>query len=185
MRSLAALILALLLPAAASADTFLVNGSGTWDAFAPTTTESAPGAAWSFSFEVTAPLAFDGTAAFSGFAFALDGAPVDNPATFVEFFTAASSGLFDVALANNDVLTLFGDQVFDSSGNLTPGTFAADIAVISASTLAEGMGSGQVTIALASDPAAVPEPSSFAAFAIGLMSVSCASLWRGRASRRR
>jgi hypothetical protein len=184
MRTVAALILALLLPSAATADTFLVTGSGTWDDSAPTTAESAPGAAWSFSFEVITPLAADHTATFSNFAFALAGTPIDNPATFLEFFTAASSGLFDVAFANNDLLSLFGDQLFNARGNLTPGVFAADLSVIATNPLAVGTGSGQVTIGLAPDPVPVPEPSSFAAFAIGLMTVSCAGLWRGRTSRR-
>jgi hypothetical protein len=184
MRALAPLILALLIPSAASADTFLVTGSGTWDDSAPTTTESAPGAAWSFSFEVATPLAFDDTATFSNFAFQLDGTPVDDPATFLEFFTGSSSGLFDLAFANNDLLTLFGDQVFDASGSLTAGVFAAEISILVPATLAEGTGSGRVTIGPASDPTSVPEPSSFAAFAIGLMAVSCAALWRGRTSRR-
>ncbi len=141
------------------------------------------GAAWSFSLEISAPLAADHTATFSNFNFALDGSQLDNPATFVEFFTAASSGLFDVALANNDLLALFGDQVFNARGSLIPGVYAADIDAIAPSPLALASGSGQVTIALASDSSAVPEPSSFAAFAIGLMAVTCAAHWRARMSR--
>ncbi len=173
------------MPSIAVADTFLVTGTGTWDDTAPTTLESAPGAAWSFSFDVTTPLAADHTATLSNFAFWLDGTPVDNPATFLEFFTAANSGLFDVALANDDVLTLFGDQVFNARGELKVGVFGADIEVIATNPLAAGTGSGQVTIALDSDPPPVPEPSSIAVLAIGLMSVSCARLLRGRRRRGR
>jgi hypothetical protein len=179
MRTPAALIFALLLPSAATADTFLVTGSGTWDDTAPTTVESAPGAAWSFSFEVTTPLAADHTATVSAFSFSLDGAPVDDPASFVEFFTAASSGLFDVALANDDLLTLLGDQVFNALGGLKTGVFDADIEVIATNPLAVGTGSGQVTITPAAASSPVPEPSSIVTLAVGLIGLVAAQTSRG------
>ena len=152
----------------------LITASGTWNNLAPTSPESAPGASWSFSLDVTTPLAADDTAAFANFTFSLDGKAVATDASFLEFFDTAGNGLFDVGLADGDFLTLRGAQVFDDDGALIPGTYAARLSILATSSpLSTGLGRGTVVVSEASDPgAAVPEPASAVGLATGLVALA-------------
>jgi hypothetical protein len=169
MRALAALAFVLISAAAADADSFLITASGTWNGLAPTSPESAPGSSWSFSLDVTAPLSFDNTAAFSSFSFALDGTPVSTGASFLEFFDKASLGLFDLGLADGDFLTLSGAQVFDAAGELIPGSYAARISIFATSS---PIGRGRGTVVINDPPGAVPEPASIVGLATGLVALA-------------
>jgi hypothetical protein len=185
MRALMTLAFVFFVAAVAKADTMSITASGTWDGLAPTSPESAPDASWSFSFDVTTPLAPDDTATFTNFSFRLDGAPVATQASFLKFFDSKGSGLFDLGLADGDFLFLQGQQIFDAHGALIPGTYAADVSILAGSPFPGTVGSGDGTVVVSSiNPgAAVPEPASIVGLATGLVTLATLGHRRNRPAR--
>jgi hypothetical protein len=184
MRALMTLAFVFSVAAVAKADTVLITASGIWDGLAPTSPESAPGASWSFSLDVTTPLAGDDTATFSGFSFKLDHTPVATRATFLKFFDSQGLGLFDLGFADGEFLTLRGPQIFDPGGDLIPGTYSADLTIVAASSSPTSIGLGEGTVVVETiDPSVVPEPSSIAGLATGLVALSALGVRRSRRAR--
>lgn len=171
------LVAPLLLFSAAVSRADTVTGSGTWASTAPTTTESAPGATWSFSFMLSDPAtdAFpDGggylTSQFSDFTYSLGGVAISPTLTNILFFPTSENGMFDLTFSNGDVVSIYGAQVYAGSPppgiTFIGGVYAVNIAMMDAVI---PTGSGTVTIATA---ATTPEPATLALLAFGAIALA-------------
>lgn len=149
----------------ARADVVVVSGSGTWGAAAPTTAESAAGASFSFSFDISNP--FTGTASAASlattdatnFGYDLNGSPVAVSLSKVVFYTPSMSGLFDLELSDGNLLDAYGPDI-GSTGRLTLATTSANFAI---NDPASGpVGSGSVSVS------PIPEPISVTLLGAGL-----------------
>ena len=165
MRLFSIVTWALITQSVAHAGTLMVSGSGTWGPDAPTSTYTAPGDTWSFSFDVPNPLDANPTSMATNFQYVLNGSPVSTTLSSVEFFASPDGGLFDVNFTDGNSLNLYGAQVFSTSDlSLIPGVYSANIDINSFVGPPAGIGSGTVTI--------VPEPSSIVSAGLGLLAVA-------------
>jgi len=166
--------LLLLFAAVSRADT--VTGSGTWGSETPTTTESAAGDTWYFSFQVSDPVTdasgsggVFSTEEFSDFVYLLNGVAITPTLTAITFYDEASFGLFDLDLSDGNIVSLYGDQVYAGTPppdmTLVGGVYSAGIAM-NDSDLPDGSGSGTVKIAT------TPEPGTLALLGLGSMVVA-------------
>jgi hypothetical protein len=168
-------VLALIAGPAARAGMVTVSGSGTWDADAPDSPYTAPGASWSFSFELPDPLDDVFTSTATNFQYLLDGVAVSTTLESVQFFSTDDGGLFDLNFSDGNSLNLYGAQAYSSPGlSLVPGVYSSKIDINGFVGQPDGIGSGVVTISLV-----VPEPSSLAS---GGLALACLA---GLASRNR
>jgi PEP-CTERM motif len=155
----------------AKADSINMSASGTWGAGTPTTTYSAAGDPWSFSFNLSNPVT-DATVGnvlgglvtqqFSNFSYFLNNGLVATTAdlTGVELFPTSNLGGFDLIFGNATV-SLYGAQLYNGTAptlNLLPGSFT----MTSAMNNADPTGSGTVNIV------STPEPASGLLLGIGL-----------------
>ena len=133
-----------LVPLTASAvTTYLVSESGVFAAGAPTTAESAPNEAFSYSFLISATpvvnfvtyftgpdCGFD--AQFSDFTYTLNGVPVAVASPDVEFFGTAFGGGASISFADNDNFFLYtpdSTQFYTGTfedPTITPGAYSLD-----------------------------------------------------------
>src|ERR1700674_3893297 len=107
----------------AKADSVTMSASGTWGAGTPTTTYSAAGDPWSFSFNLSNPVTdatLDSvlggfvTHQFSNFSYFLNNGLVATTAdlTGVELFPSTNLGGFDL-LFGNATVSLYGAQLYN------------------------------------------------------------------------
>lgn len=108
MRRAFLLLIAFLLLSAGglSANTLLVTASGTFSSTTPTSTFSAPGESWSFSFEVDSmPVVLSSeydlefSPSFTDFTYTLDGSAVAITPANIQFYSADDGGLLNVCFA--------------------------------------------------------------------------------------
>jgi hypothetical protein len=153
-----------------------VTGSGTWGEGTLASPFSAAGESFSFSFDIADPIL--GTAFANGlntvdvtdFSYDLNGKTVQDALSSVSFYDTATLGLFDLVLANGQVVSAYGADI-GSTGTLDLGKFSATYATNDGA----GTGSGVVQVT------AVPEPASAAVVLGGLV---CLGAARRRAKRR-
>ena len=168
----AAALGATLLSAPASAANITFTGSGTWDADAPTSLLSAPGAGWSFSFEMPEFVAPNPSTAIGSFAYMLSGSPLAVMPLSIEFYSPADSGGFDIAFGSDlPTLSIYSDALL-LGGTLQQGTYEVF------SGIDGGVTSGAGTIQLQ----AVPEPATAVSLVLGISLVSLATRRRRRPS---
>ena len=126
----------------ASADTLLVSENGVWGADAPTTTWSAPGQSWSYSFLTSSTPAvsnvivnyygqpgvscFDG--AFSDFTYTLNGDSVSVVPSELTWFSAGFGGLLNLNFTGpmDASLEFSGAQAYsgpESAPTIIPGVY--------------------------------------------------------------
>jgi hypothetical protein len=168
MTLLLALALAFMVDPAVAAGTIEITGSGTWGPTAKTTIFTAPSASWSFSFEVPDPLPGtinsygEYTSTVSNAEYMLNGSLVNDAITSLAYYGGGGpdGGIFDINFASNDVLSLFGAQIYNSNLDLIPGDYVATIRDD------KGPSTGQGIVILG-----VAEPSSSISGGLGLITV--------------
>jgi hypothetical protein len=159
-----AFVAALVTPPVASASSFSITGSGTWDQGTPTTAYSQAGAAWQFSFFLPDTLSSDPTTQVTDFSYSLNGTTVTTslPGGAL-FYSVADGGGFDLYptinnASNVSVLSFIFPNDVGSNLHIASGIFQTDIELNDGITtidgLTPGLGSGTVTIA----SAVTPEP---------------------------
>jgi hypothetical protein len=181
-RFVSILTVGFLVQSAAIGGTVAISGSGTWNANTLVTDVSAPNATWSFSFDVSSPVPTDDKtpAAVTNASYLLNGTPVvSETLTTVIFFDSGSNGMFELIFSiphsTGDTVDLYGAQVFDSSGNLIPGSYPASSDVNLTVGGPPGSGSGTVVI-----EAVIPEPSSIISGGIAVVALAGLGLVRRR-----
>ena len=189
MRFVTSLLVCVLSQSALYAGSITISGSGTWDStLVPSSSPpdgvsvSEPGASWSFSFVVSSPLDSSLVASTTDASYLLNGAPVSDTFSFVEFYTTSDGGMFDILFDSDNGIELYGPQIFDANNNLIPGSYSIHLDDVFASTYAGpplGEGSGTVIVGAAS----VPEPSSIISSGIALAVLTGLSLARRKRSR--
>jgi hypothetical protein len=145
----------------------VVTGSGTWDATAPSSSISAPGATWSFSFLLPDLIAQNPTTAASSFSYSLDGIPVAAAPASIQFFAPVDSGGFDINFVGGATFSLY-TQALLTAQSLTLGSFDVFTG------LAGGLPVGSGTVSL------VPEPAGALSLALGLVPLGLLALVRRR-----
>jgi MYXO-CTERM domain-containing protein len=183
-RFVSILTVGILVQSAAIGGTVAISGSGTWNASTLVTDVSAPDATWSFSFDVNSPVPTDDStpAAVTNASYLLNGTPVVSEAlTTVIFFDSGFDGMFDLNFSipgsSGDTVNLYGAQVFDSSGNLIPGSYQANSDVNLTAGPPSGSGSGTVLIETVTT---IPEPSSIISGGIAAAALAGLGLVRRR-----
>ena len=184
------LTVCMLVETAASGGTVEISGSGTWGSSAPLPADSsglsAPGESWSFSFalNVTTPIGNDTSLLVSSPSYSLNGTPVTSETiNTVQFFggsvTTPPFGLFTLTFTGvpTPELDFYGAQVFDSSGNLIPGSYSAAIDYNAKAGAPSGFGSGTIII---SQTTVIPEPSSIISGGIAVLALAGLGLARRR-----
>jgi hypothetical protein len=181
-RFVSILTVGILVQSVAIGGTVAISGSGTWNASTLVTDVSAPNATWSFSFDVSSPVPTDDStpAAVTNASYSLNGTPVvSETLTTVIFFDSGFSGMFELIFSiphsTGDTVDLYGAQVFDSSGNLIPGSYQANSDVNLTVGPPSGSGSGTVLI-----EAVIPEPSSIISGGIAVVALAGLGLVRCR-----
>jgi hypothetical protein len=181
-RFVSILTVGILVQSAAIGGTVAISGSGTWNANTLVTDVSAPDATWSFSFDVSSPVPTDDStpAAVTNASYLLNGTPVvSETLTTVIFFDSGFSGMFELIFSiphsTGDTVDLYGAQVFDSSGNLIPGSYPANSDVNLTVGPPSGSGSGTVLI-----ETAIPEPTSIISGGIAVAVLAGLGLVRRR-----
>ena len=150
--ALSVFFLAMAIAPAAKAVT--ITGSGTYDASAPTTAYSAPGAAWYFSFNLPDPINNDPSTEDTSFTFDLNGTQVaDSLPGGVLFYSVAQLGGFDLfvptdPVSGTDIISLYFPADVGSNLSIVYGDNAAQIGLNDGNPI----GSGDVNI--------TPEPPS-------------------------
>jgi hypothetical protein len=188
-RFVSILTVGILVQSAAIGGTVAISGSGTWNASTLVTDVSAPNATWSFSFDVSSPVPTDDStpAAVTNASYSLNGTPVvSETLTTVTFFDSSFNGMIDLNFSiphsTGDTVNLYGAQVFDSCGNLIPGSYQANSDVNFTVGGPPGSGSGTVVITTVTT---IPEPSSMISGGIAVVALAGLGLVRRRVVARR
>jgi hypothetical protein len=186
-KSIGLLVGVLLLPLACFGQ-LTVSESGVWSASAPTTTWSAPGASWSYSFVVAAnPTVLSSVpgqhfvAPFSNFTYTLNGSPVATTPGTIAWFSTAQGGLITINSAGAQ-FNIYGPQAYsgpESSPTILTGTYplSTPMSVFTSTGNAAQPLSGAVTIA--AHPATVPALSGWGMIALALTLLAVGG-WRLR-----
>ena len=165
-----------------------ISASGIWGVGTPITPFSAPGAKWSFSFDLPNPISSNPTNQATHFTY-FTNAPQANqqtvfvPSAVVKFFPADLAGMFDLTFPDGDVLSLYGADIGTSL------TFVSGQYNVAAGMLlqpATGSGTAEVSVlgvgVTGFGAGAVPEPSTWVMMALGFAVLAFAGY---RASRKR
>jgi hypothetical protein len=178
-RFVSVLTVGILVQSAAIGGTVAISGSGTWNANTLVTDVSAPNATWSFSFDVSSPVADTTPEPVTNASYLLNGTPVvSEMLTTVTFYDSGLSGGFDLNFSGGDTVSLYGPQVFDSSGNLIPGSYTASSAAVNAAGVPPP-GTGSATF-LVGTVTTIPEPSSIISGGIAVVALAGLGLVRRR-----
>ena len=181
----------------ASASTLSVSTSGTFDTADTTTSLSAPGGAWAFSFDVNSQPATSNTlassfdVAFSNFTYLLNGKPVSEMPSSIRLYDGPSEGLFTIFFGpENGILnngqyapefSLYGPQLYTgtvTSPTLLTGSFHVAESVFSdTANYDDQVDPGTFAIVSA---AATPEPATFGLLSIALMFAGVFCFLHGR-----
>ena len=92
-----------------------ISASGEWGDGTPITPFSAPGASWSFSFDLPNPISSNPTDQATHFSYITDAPTASHtvflPSVVVQFFPADLAGMFDLTFPDGDVLSLYGADI--------------------------------------------------------------------------
>src|SRR5262249_28476229 len=125
MRLATILAVCLAVQVTANGGTITISGSGTWDStVASSSGLSAPGATWSFSFGVPDPLGNQSRTDVTDAWYALNGMPVPDTITSVEFYGFSAGGLFDMTFASGGTVAFYGAQIEETASGLIPRTYS-------------------------------------------------------------
>jgi hypothetical protein len=160
-------VLGVLLAFSGVANAMYISGTGVFGNDAQVAQLHAPGAAWSFSFQLPNTIASNPTSEISNFQYTLAGSPVIATPLSIVFFPFDFGGMFNMLFAD-DFLGFFGADI-GSNLTLLPGVYAV--------TMPDDSGTGTVTV---SETAPVPEPSTLLLLGAGLLGLG---LVRRRAQR--
>jgi hypothetical protein len=178
MRLATILAVCLAIPTAASGGSITVSGYGTWDSTVSSDSGlSAPGATWSFSFDVSIPLPSNVNTPVTDASYALNGTPIHDTITSAEFYGSSAGGMFDMTFASGGTVAFYGAGIETASFGLIPGTYAVSVDDDHANSFAgppHGGGGGVVIVGGAS----VPEPSTLVLEGIALTSLAGLGLAR-------
>ena len=181
-RALLLVASALLLSVSAAKADDIISGSGTWGDGTPTTTESAAGATWSFSFVISDPATdvFATGAGFethqvSDFVYTLNGTPISVSLADAAFFTPDDFGLFDLDLSDGNTISFFGDQVFGGTPPPDMTFLAGNYPATVAMNGGDVTGSGTVTI---SPVTTTPEPATLLLLGFGFFGCVLLRIWK-------
>ena len=182
----------LLLPSCALASTLVVSESGTFAPNTPPTAFSAPGASFSYSFDVSSSpnatvvsLGNYFNTDFSNFTYTLNGVASVPPVGSITFFSSGYNGLYDICFvtacngANSPGVgfELVGDQAYLGAENdptILPGSYApSEASFVSGSYFGDLTSSSPVVIAPAviTPIGATPELSGITLFGSGLLAL--------------
>lgn len=161
----------------------LIEGTGKWNASAPTTAISAPNASILFSFKVPETISGGGssasTSSITDFFYTLGAQQVAPPvkALSVTFWSLANSGMFDLVLDNGLTFSVFGADI---GSDATPGPdgFYSPVQLGFNGNVGNNYGIGSVTVTVDN---AVPEPATWALMIAGLGVVGMAMRRRSSA----
>lgn len=157
----------------AAAQPVVFNASGTWDADAPVSALSAPGASWALSFALPSLVPGNPAAAIGSFSYALGGVMQALAPTSVAFFGAADSGMFDLSFGTGPSFSAYGSDIL-AGGSLLPGTYEIFVGVDGGLPV----GSGALVLT------AVPEPASAWSLLLGLAMLAAAAARAGAGAAR-
>jgi hypothetical protein len=182
-RFVSILTVGILVQSAAIGGTVAISGSGTWNANTLVTDVSAPNATWSFSFDVSSPVADTTPEPVINASYLLNGTPVvSETLTTVTFYDSGLFGGFDLNFSipgsTGDTVSLYGAQVFDSSGNLIPGSYTASSAAVNAAGVPPP-GTGSATFLIGA-VTTIPEPASIISGGIAVVALAGLGLVRRR-----
>ena len=163
---------------AAHAATVDISGAGFFDTGTPTTSESAPGHTFAFSFLTPNPSVQPGVAdtAIMDPMYTLSGHQTSSAISSVTFQTVAKGGLFDLLFNDGTTLSFFGNYAIDQGGFLQPGPYGAAVGVNG--TPPAGMSFGVVAVSV--DVAPVPLPDAGLLFGAALLGLGVAGAALGR-----
>jgi hypothetical protein len=124
MRLATILAACLVVQTTAGGGTITISGTGTWDSTVSSSSGlSAPGATWSFSFDVPDPLVTGMTSQVTDSSYSLNGTPIPDTITSVEFYGRSAGGLFDMTVASGGTVAFYGAQIVATDNVLIPGTY--------------------------------------------------------------
>jgi hypothetical protein len=171
MRLATILAVCLAVQVTAHGGTITISGSGTWDStVASSGGLSAPGATWSFSFDVPDPLVNKSRTDVTDAWYALNGTPVPDIIASVEFYGLSAGGLFDMTFASGGTVAFYGAQIEETASGLIPRTYSTCLDDDHARSFVGppyGEGCGIVIVG-----AAVPEPSTLVSSGIALATLA-------------
>jgi hypothetical protein len=190
MRLATILAVGLAVQAAASGGTITISGSGTWDGTVSSSSGlSAPGATWSFSFDVPDPLVNKSRTDVTDAWYALNGTPVHDTIASVEFYGSSAGGLFDMTFASGGTVAFYGAQIEETANGLIPRTYSTTLDDDHArSFLGPPYGEGRGILIVGSGGpgpptprgSSVPEPSTLVGSSIALATLAGLGLARRR-----
>jgi hypothetical protein len=171
-----------------SAGAITISDNGTFSAGTPTSTYSAPGETWAFSFTVATNPTVSGvlagdyfSAAFTGFTYSLNGAALAITPSNIEFFNGGDGGLFNICMistACNSGFYFSGPQMYTGS-EFSPTMLSG---MFTSTNLAINTGTGYVTqpnTTVQAVGSSVPEPSTFLTLFAGILALAVGTrYWR-------
>jgi MYXO-CTERM domain-containing protein len=179
MRLATILAVCLVVQTTAGGGTIMISGFGTWDGTVSSSSGlTAPGATWSFSLDVPDPLVTGMTSQVTDSSYSLNGTPIHDTITSVEFYGRSAGGLFDMTFASGGTVAFYGAQIVATNHLLIPGTYPAMVDDDhSGSFLGPPYGEGHGTVIVGT---AVPEPATRVDAGIALATLAGLGLHRRR-----
>ena len=166
-KKLLAATAAILSVSAANAATVNVGATGLFGEKTMTTAESAPGQTFTFSFIVPDPVSGVTETNLTNPMYSLSGKAIGPTITSVTFHDASDNGLFDLTFSDNNVLSLYGSNIY-TNGFLQSGFYFAAIGQNGGAPV----GSGGVSVSVSVSP--VPLPASAPLFGGAVLALATA-----------